>query len=253
MTGRTILEASRLDAPPGPKYANLERAAGQEILAVHRRGKFLVAPLSAGDELVIHLGMTGTITPEEPASHARARVKLSAGANPDLYFRDVRRFGRFLVTKACDYQLVPSLGTLGPEPLSSQFTASAFHQALKQSRVPLKTYLLSQRPVAGLGNIYADEALYHARISPLIEAHRISKRRAARLRDAIREVLAGALEAQGTTLSDYRTVAGQLGSFSTWLNVYGREGTPCPRCRTIIAKVTLAARSTHYCPRCQRR
>ena len=159
LTGRKILAAELVDAVPGPKYVDLERAVGATITAVNRRGKFLLLPLGE-DELVIHLGMTGIITPQDPEKHVRVRLELSPGANLALYFQDVRRFGRFLVVPAGDYRTLPTLHAMGPEPLSDDFNAEAFAKALKKSSTPIKTYLLSQKPVAGVGNIYADEALW---------------------------------------------------------------------------------------------
>ena len=151
-------------APHGPKYVGLDRALGRRIEAVGRRGKFLLVPLSGGLELVAHLGMTGVLAQEAPrgaaASHLRVRVALSGAAPATLYFVDPRRFGRFLVVDAGDYSQLPTLAALGPEPLDAGFTVAAFAAALARSRVAVKTYLLSQRPVAGVGNIYADEALW---------------------------------------------------------------------------------------------
>lgn len=248
LTGRTILKAERVDAPDGPKYANLARAAGQRIAGVIRRGKFLILPLGA-DELIIHLGMTGVLSPSPPARHLRVRLELSGkGA---LYFKDTRRFGRFLVVAAGEYSSLPTLAALGPEPLDEAFSEKAFAAALERSAMPIKSYLLSQRPVAGIGNIYADEALWRARIHPLTPAREVPEHRVGPLRDAIREVLTASLAAQGTTLNDYRTVNGEVGGYLSELDVYGHAGEPCPRCNTPIAKITLGGRGTHLCPMCQ--
>ena len=256
LVGRRILRAARADAPEGPKYAGLERAAGQRVEGVTRRGKFLLLPLSAGDELIIHLGMTGVLSPQRPERHLRAYLELepqpAPGPNPALYFRDPRRFGRFLVVPAGDYRSLPTLQALGPEPLGAALDAPGFAAALARSSTPVKTYLLGQRPVAGVGNIYADEALWRARIHPATPARALSRRKAGALLEAIREVLSASLAAQGTTLSDYRRVNGEVGAYRSELRVYGREGEPCPRCGAIIAKITLGGRGTHLCPRCQR-
>lgn len=251
LVGRTILQAERVEAPPSPKYASLERAAGQCIGAVNRRGKFLLLPLSLGDELVIHLGMTGVVSPDPPEAHLRVKLTLDHGPDPTLYFCDVRRFGRFLVVPAGDYRSLPTLHGMGPEPLCDTFTAAGFAQALKRSGTPIKSHLLSQKPVAGVGNIYADEALWRAGVSPLTPANRVSVCKVGSLRDAVREVLAASIEAQGTTLNDYRTVSGGVGSYLKELNVYGHADEPCPRCGRAICKVRLSSRSTYFCPRCQ--
>jgi len=248
LSGVVITTAALLDAQPGPKYASLERAVGRRITAVNRRGKFLLLPLNSGDELIIHLGMTGVLSPQ-PGGHLR--VKLEIDATPStLYFRDARRFGRFLVVPAGDYTSLPTLATLGPEPLGPDFYPARFAKALRV-KTAIKTYLLSQRPVAGVGNIYADEALWRARIHPLTPAARLSARQAERLCRTIKEVLSESLEAHGTTLSDYRTVNGEVGGFGSFLQIYGRAGEPCLRCGRTIEKLVVAARGTHHCPRCQ--
>lgn len=252
LTGRTILGACLEDAPPGPKYAGLQRAAGQRITSVGRRGKFLLMPLSRGDELVVHLGMTGVVSDRPPPGHLRVRLDLSGEARNALYFRDIRRFGRFMVVPAGDYGLLPTLASMGPEPLSDEFSVAALKRTLARSRTPVKTYLLSQRPVAGVGNIYADEALWRAGLDPQTPADEVPASRVKPLRDAIRCVLTESIAAQGTTLNDYRTVAGKSGGFLDRLSAYGHAGEPCPRCGTIIAHAVVGARSTHYCPACQR-
>ena len=260
MTGRTIVRAERVEAPAGPKYANLDLAAGQRISHVSRRGKFLVLPLDgrhaagvAQDLLVIHLGMTGILTPHPPHAHERVRLTLDEGTNPHVHFQDVRRFGRFLVLPSGDLAGVPTLAAMGPEPLTDDFTVDGFRRALQGSEVAIKTLLLSQRPVAGVGNIYADEALWRARIHPATPARRVARERARveALRAAIRDVLTASIEAQGTTLNDYRTVNGEVGAYLEQLAAYGHEADPCPRCGTAIRKIVLAARGTHFCPTCQ--
>ena len=253
LRGRRILRARRADAPPGPKYENLERADGQCIEAVRRRGKFLLLPLSGGDELIAHLGMTGIITPRDPNRHVRVVVELSGRKDKRLYFQDVRRFGRFLVVPAGDYRSLPTLHHMGPEPLGDDFDLAAFSSALRRSRAPIKTHIMSQRPVAGVGNIYCDEALWRSRIHPLRPASKISKRKIAALHEAIIAVLEASIQAQGTTLNDYRTVAGEVGAYLEQLDAYGHDGEPCNRCNTRLKKIVVGQRGTHFCPRCQRR
>lgn len=246
------MQASLVEAVPGPKYAGLERAAGQRILRVERRGKFLILPLSLGDDLIIHLGMTGIVSPTPPEKHVRVRLELDPGPNPVLYFQDVRRFGRFLLVPSGLYDALPTLRAMGPEPLSAQFTAPAFYRALQASATPVKTYLLSQRPVSGVGNIYADEALWRARIHPLTPAKAVSKAKAYALAGAVREVLAASLEFRGTTFQDYRTVNGEVGGYLAQLQVYGQPDAPCPRCGHAISKTVVGGRGTHFCSHCQR-
>ena len=258
LTGRTVERVELVDAVPGPKYAGLLRATGARIDGVGRRGKFLIMPLSRGgdtpsDELVVHLGMTGVLSHCPPPDHLRVRLELDEGPRPTLYFRDVRRFGRFLVVPAGDYRLLPTLAAMGPEPLSADFTVRGFRAALSRSEMPVKTYLLSQRPVAGVGNIYADEALWLARVHPATPAALVSSAKAKELHSSIRSVLEASVEAQGTTLNDYRTVNGEVGAFLEQLAVYGHAEEPCRRCGTPLSRIVLGGRSTHFCSRCQRR
>lgn len=259
LTGRTILTARRVDAPPGPKYANLEAADGHRIEAVTRRGKFLLLPLSNGDELVVHLGMTGVMTAEQPATHLRVEVTLTPTGDRDaLYFKDVRRFGRFMVALGGEYTGLPSLQQLGPEPLSEDFTTDVFWALLQRSKVAIKQRLMSQRAVAGAGNIYCDEALWMVGLHPLTPSNKVTKQRADALRIAIVKVLSDSIARRGTTLKDYRTVSGGSGGFASHLNAYGRTGQPCNRCEqegveSPIARIIVAQRSTHFCPRCQRK
>jgi len=254
-----VRAVERVDAPPGPKTADLERAVGQRIVAVDRRGKFLLLPLrrpeasEPGDELIIHLGMTGVLSPRPPAAHLRLRIRLD-GPPPDvLHVQDARRFGRVLVVPRGDYRGLPTLRAMGPEPLGDAFTPAAFGAALARSSQPIKTFLLSQRPVSGVGNIYADEALWRARVHPETPARAVSRGRARALCAAIREVLTAAVELQGTTLNDYRTVNGEVGAYLERLDAYGHDGDACPRCGTTIVRIVVGQRGTHLCPRCQRR
>lgn len=253
LTGRTIRQAVRVDAPPGPKYAALESATNATIQDVMRRGKFLIVPLSTQQDLIIHLGMTGIISPKPFEKHVRVMLELNPGDNPTLYFQDVRRFGRFLVVPTGNYTTLPTLHTIGPEPLSDAFNPAQFTVALAQSKVPVKTYLLSQRPVAGVGNIYADEALWASKIHPLTPAHRVPRRQIPLLVVMIKDILEASILAQGTTLNDYRTVNGEVGAYLSALKAYGHDGDPCPRCGAAIQKITVGGRGTYFCPHCQRR
>jgi formamidopyrimidine-DNA glycosylase len=195
--------------------------------------------------------MTGIITPNRAEKHVRVRLELDSHERVELFFLDPRRFGRFLVVPARDYRSLPTLRAMGPEPLSEAFTPEGFHAELERSSIPLKTYLLSQKPVSGVGNIYADEALWACGLHPCLPARQVTLAQAAELRQAIRAVLAASIEAQGTTLNDYRTVNGELGAYLSELKAYGHEGEPCPRCSDPIEKIVLGGRGTHYCARCQ--
>lgn len=252
LASRRIRKARRADAPAGPKYANLERADGQRIEAVTRRGKFLILPLSGGDELIIHLGMTGRVLDTRPDLHLRVIVDLEGPAPGVLYFQDTRRFGRFLVAPGGDRSLLPTLHAMGPEPLDPGFTPEILHAGLQTSG-PLKPRLMSQRAVAGLGNIYVDEALWRTRLHPLTTSRAVSLRKARELHAAIVDILSASIAAQGTTLRDFRTVGGEVGAYVQSLQAYGRQGEPCDRCGQPIRRVVVGQRSTHFCGRCQRR
>lgn len=259
LVGRHIQGAELIDAVPHVKYANLPNCVGQRIEAVNRRGKFLLLPLDDGDELIIHLGMTGIVTGEKPEKHVRVHLELSkpkkatkdAGSN-DLYFQDTRRFGRFLVVKQGEYKSLPTLHNMGVEPISEDFTDKVFKDALQKSSTAVKTYLLSQKPVAGVGNIYADEALWQTKIHPLTPSNKVPTKKIPLLRQAIVEILKKSIEAQGTTLNDYRTVNGEVGAYISELKAYGHDGEACERCGVIIEKIVVGGRGTHFCPACQK-
>lgn len=249
LRGRTITETWSDPIPSMPReFHHVELATGHRIECVGRRGKFLIAPLDGGLELVMHLGMTGAFRFDLEDPHVRAWLALDDGRR--LCFRDVRRFGRMAVVEAGIYTDIPMLAMLGPEPLSDEFDPEVFAWELQRTTSPIKPFLLSQRPVAGVGNIYADEALWLARIHPA--SRKVGKKRARVLHRAIREVLAGAIEREGTTFSDYQMVNGASGRNASFLVAYGQQGRPCDRCGTRLRKIVLGGRGTTYCPRCQR-
>lgn len=237
---------------PQARMGPLEAAVGRRIREVGRRGKYLLVDLDGTHELVVNLGMTGSLRLRgqdgwQPDAYVRATLTLD---DAELDFRDVRRFGRLGVVAAGDHASIPMLAQLGPEPLSDDFDVAGFAGELARTRMAVKPFLLSQRAVAGVGNIYADEALWAARINP--KARRVGRDRAARLHGAIRRVLADAIEREGTTFRDYQMVNGQSGGFAGCLAVYGRGGRPCPRCGHELRKAVVGQRGTTYCPRCQR-
>ena len=248
LVGRRILAAQ---ATAQQRFFAVERAAGHTVEQLRRRGKYLLADLDGGLELVMHLGMTGSFRFRgdgwTPDAYVRATFTLDDGV---MDFRDVRRFGSLAVVEAGDYRRLATLAALGPEPLSDEFDPAAFHRALRSSRMPVKPWLLTQRPVAGVGNIYADEALWRAEINP--HARRVGRARSDALWQAIREVLSEAIEREGTTFRDYQMVNGESGRNAAFLVAYGQQGQPCPRCGTPLRKVVLGGRGTTYCPVCQR-
>ena len=235
-----------------PKFAPAAEAVDATVATVGRRGKYLLLGLDDGRTLVVHLGMTGQFRigahDEVLDPYVRAWWRLDDGRT--VAFRDVRRFGRVAVV-GTDLTGLPTLAALGPEPFDADFTGEHLWQALRRSNVRVKTQLLSQRPVAGVGNIYADEALWRAGVHP--SARRVSRPAAARLRDAIVDVLAEGIAHGGTTLRDYRTVDGDEGENQHRLDCYGRFGLPCPRCGTELRRSVVDGRGTTHCPACQRR
>ncbi|MEY3072970.1 MAG: bifunctional DNA-formamidopyrimidine glycosylase/DNA-(apurinic or apyrimidinic site) lyase [Actinomycetota bacterium] len=259
--GREVVAVER-DPYPSRRMGDVGRATGGRIGPVVRRGKFLLAPLVGPpphpSELVLHLGMSGILRvlaaddpagrPGGPDPHVRVRLELDDGTA--LVLRDARRFGRVDVVDPGDRTRLPTLAALGPEPLDDGFDAGAFAAALSRTGAPVKARLLDQRLVAGVGNIYADEALWRARVHPA--ARRVGRAAALRLHAAVREVLAAAVEREGTTFRDYQLVNGASGRYLTELDAYGRGGQPCRRCGTTLRSGTVAQRGTVHCPRCQR-
>ncbi len=228
-------------------------ALGRVVSAVRRRGKYVVIELAGwtGDGVVIHLGMTGRLR-VQPASAERAphtHLVFDLGANEELRFVDARRFG--WVAPGRPLAEVAALRRLGPDPFT-ELEAPALGEALATSRAPIKSFLLDQHRVAGLGNIYASEALFLAGVHPTTPASRL-RRRAPELLGAMRAALAGGIARRGTTLRDYVDADGLSGDNAAALLVYGRRAAPCPRCATPIRRRVDAGRATFYCPRCQRR
>ena len=284
--GRKCVEAT---SHWSEKFLPAREVTGVRFKTLTRKGKYLICGLDddgqhgereqseqhSERELIVHLGMTGSLLVvggaegssqegqiavptriyEQPseaqphkAQHIRARWWLDDGSQ--LIFNDIRRFGRLRVVPAGCYETAPTLAAQGPDALSKDFTPEVLHARLRQSRRTLKTQLLSQRPVAGLGNIYADEALWESGIHPA--RRNLSPARCETLHRAIKEVLNRALKFGGTTLRDYRTPDASTGSFQKKLRCYGRAGHPCPRCQTPLRKQVIDARTTTWCPRCQK-
>lgn len=252
--GRSVVAAG---GHPSDRFAAAGTVVGVRLGPIRRRGKYLIVPTDDARELIVHLGMTGVlgVTDDPDAPDAPQRRFTRAWWLLDdartLTFDDQRRFGRVAVVPRGCYGDLPTLAALGPEPLGPDFTARAFHRALARHRAPVKATLLTQRVVAGVGNIYADEALWRARINPV--ARRVGPGRAARLRDAIVAVLSEAIDHGGTRLRDYRTPAGDTGAHQWHLDCYGRAGEACPRCGTVLRARRVAGRGTTWCPRCQAR
>lgn len=222
---------------------------GRRISAVRRRGKFIVLDLDRG-HLLIHLRMTGrlipSLSPDDNPRHITARIDFEDGTR--LYFKDYRKFGRLYYYD----DLAPLEDRLGPEPLSPEFTPKWLHDSLQDHRRMIKALLLDQSFLAGLGNIYVDEALWTARIHPRTVSDRVSRQKSNRLQSAIVSILSSSIEFNGTTIINFSFGEGAEGEFRSQLQVFGRQEEPCPRCRTPIRKIYLVQRGTYFCPRCQR-
>ncbi|MEH6829698.1 bifunctional DNA-formamidopyrimidine glycosylase/DNA-(apurinic or apyrimidinic site) lyase [Sulfitobacter sp.] len=241
-----------------------ERLAGQRVVRLRRRSKYVLADLSSGETLLIHLGMSGRMlisgdplgnfTHEHPAAEKHDHVVFHMENGARITFNDPRRFGAMDLmetAKEADHKL---LAVLGPEPLGNDFHEAILVQALKGRNMPVKSALLDQRIVAGLGNIYVCETLFRARISPTRKAGRIAAPRVAGMVPIIREVLNEAIDAGGSSLRDFRQADGELGYFQHSFDVYGREGEPCKtaECDATITRIVQSGRSSFYCPQCQR-
>jgi formamidopyrimidine-DNA glycosylase len=230
------------------------RCTGRRLIGFRRRAKYLLADLEGGSTLVFHLGMSGRITvvagrePREP--HEHLVLELASGRR--LRFRDPRRFGLVLALPTAKLEADRHFRHLGIEPLADGFSGARLRQAAAGRRGPVKTFLLDGRVVAGVGNIYATEALHHAAIHPVRSVARLSAPRWDRLGDAVRLVLGRAIEQGGTTLNDFTDGEGNAGYFQVSLRAYGREGEACGRCGRTIRRIEQAGRSTFYCPGCQR-
>src|SRR5476651_1842785 len=268
----TKVEARRRDLRwPLPKdFA--KRLEGHTVEGLGRRAKYLLADLSSGDVLVMHLGMSGSFRVAQGGSegkiakyhheksksvaHDHVVFHMSNGAT--VTFNDPRRFGSMKLVKRAKIDQEPLLRSLGPEPLGNEFDAAMLTRACAGKKTSLKAALSDQRVVAGLGNIYVCEALFRARLSPKRQASTIADRngkpnaRAVALVDAIKAVLHDAIAAGGSSLRDHRRTDGALGDFQHNFSVYDREGSPCPACKGKIKRIVQTGRSTFYCPSCQK-
>jgi formamidopyrimidine-DNA glycosylase len=248
---RVEIHDPRLVRPydPAEVAAELE---GERVASVERRGKYLIFRFESGRVLLIHLRMTGSLRhtsgdlADDP--HRRAVVRLDNGS--DVAYRDVRRFGTWLLLEPGE--LEPYLGTrIGEEPLDALFTAARLGERLARRRAPIKSALLDQRTLAGMGNIYVDEALWRAKVHPLRAAESLDRNELRRLHKAVRAALEAGIARQGSTLRDYALPDGGSGSMQDEFKVYGREGEPCDRCGTPISKTRVAGRGTWFCSSCQ--
>jgi formamidopyrimidine-DNA glycosylase len=254
LEGTTMLEVEILDprwtrpAPP----AEVERGLrGARVQAVGRQGKYLVWSLSNERYLLIHLRMTGALLfdPQPEPTHTRVRFGLDSGHR--LVYVDPRRFGTGHLLDGPAQRDAYLAQRLGVEPLTPAFTVEHLQRMARGRRTPVKAFVLDQRRIAGVGNIYADEALFRARIHPLRAAGSLTRVQLVRLHGAIEESLLAGIEAKGATIDDFRHVDGARGSFQDRFLVHRRAGQPCPRCGHAVRKIVVGGRGTYVCERCQ--
>jgi formamidopyrimidine-DNA glycosylase len=256
LEGRTIERVEILDwrwtrpSDPAPVAAAL---AGARVERLDRHGKYLDWNLSGGRHLLVHLRMTGALLfdPRPAPSHMRVDFRLDGGHR--LAYVDPRRFGTGHLLGSRAERDAYLAARVGIEPLTPAFTAVHLRAIARDRRAPIKSFVLDQRRIAGVGNIYADEALHRAGIHPLRPAGRLTKAQIERLRDAIEEALRAGIEAKGATIDDFRHIDGATGSFQDRFLVHRREGEPCPQCGTTIRKLVVGGRGTYVCERCQPR
>ena len=242
LPGRRIVAASFSSrfVTPGNRKTLARRLTDRTIQSIQRRGKFIVMQLDEGT-LTVHLGMTGRLLLDAaPSKHSYGIFTLDIGS---LIYTDPRQFGRILWNH--------DLSRLGPEPLD--IGLKEFQARLKLRKTSIKALLLNQTFLAGVGNIYADETLFAARVHPLAVASKLSAAKVAAIHQHMREILSAAIHQGGSSISDYVDAQGQRGWFQLQHQAYGREGEPCSVCGAPIRKITVVQRGTHYCPRCQRR
>lgn len=256
LPGRRIREVAVLHAdvlPQGPDPFR-SRTKDRRIVDVHRRGKNIVLDLQRDGVVLVNLGMTGKLLPDPPRegpsapTHPALRFELDDGGV--LVYDDVRRFGRVEVLDADGWR--ERSGALGPEPLDPGFEAGDLAEGLARSRAPVRSWLLDQNRIAGVGNIYANEALFGARLHPRRPARSLDAAEARALHASLRRVLRSAIGAGGTTFRDYRDATGEEGRYSSQLRVYDREGEACTRCGTSVVRIVFGGRSAFLCPDCQR-
>jgi formamidopyrimidine-DNA glycosylase len=237
-----------------PKAEFVRGVKGRRIDGVGRRGKNVLIQLYGDRIIAVNLGMTGQLLPfpalprgEGRPGHPAVRFRFESGGL--LVFDDTRRFGTVEVFTEAEWQICSA--RMGPEPLDPEYRARDLFAALRRSRAPARSWLIDQKKIAGLGNIYANEALYLAAVHPQREARHVDYREAVALHRSVRRVLRDAIQAGGTTIRDYRNAEGGRGEYARRLYVYGRHGKPCLKCRARICRIVFGNRSAFYCPTCQ--
>ncbi len=231
----------------------IQTLTGSIIREIRRKGKFILFDLTPEGTLILHLKMTGQVLMESasiPADRHTHLIISFVSSDFQMRYRDIRKFGFFVLVQGNSSSLNPYLSRLGPDPF--EITSNQFIEMILPRKRAIKTLLLDQSVISGLGNIYVDESLFKAKIHPLTRADSLSPVRIKSLHRIIKNILARAVSWQGSTLRDYRRPDGTSGGFQNYHQVYGRTGTPCPLCRTFIEKIRVGGRGTHFCPSCQK-
>ncbi|MBJ7347732.1 MAG: bifunctional DNA-formamidopyrimidine glycosylase/DNA-(apurinic or apyrimidinic site) lyase [Thermoleophilaceae bacterium] len=258
VTGRIIEQVDVLDprlCAPLAASTFARRLIGCEVVRFDRRGKFMLLALDKGSILVMHLRMTGNLLylpPDHPVPEGHLRATMVLSDEGQLAFVDARRFGTAAIYEnqaALDQYFA---GRVGVEPFGEDFTPQYLYERARNRRSPIKAFLLDQKHVAGVGNIYADEALFRAGIKPTMPASKLSRARAQLLHESIVDALTAGIDAKGATIDDFRDAYGVMGSFQDQFLVHRRERLPCPTCSTPVTKTRVAGRGTYFCSKCQR-
>jgi formamidopyrimidine-DNA glycosylase len=256
LVGQKIVRAEILDfrwTRPDPPEPVQEELAGAVVEQVSRRGKYLVWELSRERYLLVHLRMTGALLLDPAADPPHTRVRFELDGGHRLVYVDPRRFGTGHLEHGAEARDAYLAARIGAEPFTPEFTTEYLREAARGRRAPVKAFILDQRRIAGVGNIYADEALFRAGIHPLRPAGRLTGAQLERLHDAIEDALQAGIDAKGASIDDFRHVDGARGSFQDRFLVHTRAGEPCPTCGGPISKITVAGRGTYLCPHCQPR
>lgn len=257
ITGKRILGVEvrlpRLIVHPDAEAFSRE-LEGRRFDRVERQGKYLLLRLDSGRTLMVHLRITGALVacPKEGPEPPYAKVRFGLEGEEDLWFTDIRTFGTLCLLGGDDPYINTGLATLGPEPLSEGFTPEYLRKIAARSSQAVKSFILDQRKIAGLGNIYADEALFKARIHPLRPARLLKKEETERLWEAVNAVIAQGLENRGTSFRNYQDANGEMGNNQNHLQVYQRKGQPCRACGETLVQIKVGGRGSVYCPACQK-
>lgn len=255
IVGRRILnvESNFEKIVAHPDFKTFQRnITGKKIESLSRRGKFLLFYLSGGKIMVSHLRMTGHwLVGKRIEKNKFMHLVFQLSGGQTTAYSDIRKFGRVWLINAKDLEKFEPVLKLGPEPLGDDFVFEIFSRELAKNKGKIKTVLLNQQVVAGLGNIYVDEVLHDAGVSPCRPANRLKAAEKKRIFDAVRKIVAKAIKFRGTTVVNFTTPEGKGGEFQKQLQVYGKKGGRCPMCKGEIKRIVLAGRGTHYCPKCQ--